>query len=261
MLLRTLSNLVAAATLLRLAYGRSVPSQSTPLEGRQIQYCGLANESTFATTGDPVKGPGFWLTNDDLDPNVKYFLYENSRDTHPWKYVDIPIGDTVFIQVCPTFQGRVVRGTVPVNTDGLPHTLGTWLEMSWSDGVAWGDISFLEGSDGGAFLAATDGSGQARGCVADVLADAPPAALRANDAGLPVLDTVVDKPWRAGNAAARAWLDAVCDADQVFIQEPNHAIIASQDGRFDVAFIGGVAWGDCAADEGGGGGGGAWCRD
>lgn len=40
------------------------------------------------TAGDPEVGPGFWITNND---GVKgdYFIYENSRDNHPWKYITV----------------------------------------------------------------------------------------------------------------------------------------------------------------------------
>jgi hypothetical protein len=38
--------------------------------------------------GDPEVGPGFWITNND---GVKgdYFVYENSRDERPWKYITV----------------------------------------------------------------------------------------------------------------------------------------------------------------------------
>ncbi|CAJ2506928.1 Uu.00g081140.m01.CDS01 [Anthostomella pinea] len=215
--------------------------RSVALQDREIQYCGAADQPTIRTCGDPEVGPGIWVTNHDKNPNVKYFLYENSRDEHPWKYLDIPQGTRAFLQVCPTFQGRMVRGTVAVNTNNMPHMLGTWIEFSIVGGTIWGDISFLEGSDGGALMATTDGSGLVRECVVDLLTAAPSHVLRVNDAGVAVVDTVVDKPWRATNHAARAWLNARCDENQIYIQEPNQAIIASSDGRFEVMMVDGVA--------------------
>ncbi|KAI1492051.1 hypothetical protein F5X96DRAFT_692449 [Biscogniauxia mediterranea] len=246
----TFSRLTFAAisALLSIAY-----SSALPVQGREIIYCGGANDPTIATSGDPEEGPGIWVTNDDDDPNVQYFLYENSRDEHPWKYLTIPRGTRAFMQVCPTFQGRVVRGTAAVAlVDGSSATTlrapRTWVEFSLSGGgaVAWGDVSFLEGCDGGARLAATDGSGLARGCAAPgLLSGAPADALAPSAAGTHlVLAAVVDKPAGGGppaNRAARAWLNAQCDPDQVYIQDGNHAIISSADGRLDVVFMYGVA--------------------
>ncbi|KAI5928369.1 hypothetical protein F4810DRAFT_705311 [Camillea tinctor] len=231
--------LVAVGALTNLSH-----SSAVPIQRRQIKYCGGANESTIATKGDPEEGPGIWVTNEDNDPNVQYFLYENSRDWHPWKYLTISRGTRAFMQVCPTFQGRVVRGTSRALLDGAAHTLGTWVEFSLSGGTAWGDISFLEGCDGGVRLATTDGSGLARGCSApELLSGAPADALVRNAAGNLVLAAVVDAPAgdRPANRAAHAWLNERCDTDQVYVQDGNQAIISSANGRFDVVFTCGVA--------------------
>ncbi|KAI1500480.1 hypothetical protein F5X99DRAFT_429445 [Biscogniauxia marginata] len=234
----TLSDLTTISTLAGLVHSRSVPVQSS-----QIQYCGGADEPTIATSGDPVEGPGIWVTNNDNDPNVKYFVYETSRDEHPWKYLDIPQGSRAFIQVCPTFQGRVMRGTAPANLDGAVHSLGTWIEFALGGGTAWGDISFLEGCDGGASIAATDGSGASRACAppGGLLVGAPAGALVGGGEGNLVLGAVVEKAGAPANRAAFAWLSARCDASQVYIQEQTEAVISSADGRFDVVFVDGVA--------------------
>ncbi|KAI1335161.1 hypothetical protein F5Y15DRAFT_428462 [Xylariaceae sp. FL0016] len=220
-----------------------VRCRSIQVTERKLQYCGSADQPTIETFGDPEVGPGIWVTNNDRNSNAQYFLYENSRDQKPWKFLSIPQGTCAFVQVCDTFQGRIVRGNVAVNLDGQSHTLGTWVEFSVTDGTVWGDISFLEGSDGGAIIVATDGSGVSRGCEADLLTGAPADALRINNGGNAVVDTVVDKPWRAGNAAAKQWLLQQCGStsDQVYLAEPNHSIISSANARFEVVFVDGVA--------------------
>ncbi|KAI1851734.1 hypothetical protein JX265_010968 [Neoarthrinium moseri] len=220
-------------------------SVSLPVQERQIVYCGDGNTPAFATTGDAEGGPGFYITNNDVDANVKYFIIENSRDTHPWKYLDIPIGTRAFVSVCSTFQGRIQRGNPSVQLDGNAHTLGTWVEASVdSTGAMYGDISFLEGCDGGAALGTTDGTNLVRGCTAaNLLTGAPAAALITNDYGNAILDVTIDKPNRAYNAAARAWELSVCDAAQVWIDDPNYnagAIIRSGTGTFEVVFTNGV---------------------
>ncbi|KAI0481155.1 hypothetical protein GGR56DRAFT_672193 [Xylariaceae sp. FL0804] len=217
-----------------------------PIQERQIQFCASADQPTIVTYGDAVTGTGVYITNNDVDPNVKYFFYENTRDDHPLKYLDIPIGSTAFVQVCSTFQGRIQRGTPAVNLDGQPHLLGTWVEFSISAGSLYADVSFLQGADGGAQITTTDGTDLSRGCTANLLTGAPAAALRVNDAGNAVVDTIVDSSYAAGNAVAKAWLLQQCgaDDDQVFIQDPNVAgesIIDSTNGRLAVQFVGGVA--------------------
>ncbi|KAH9884552.1 hypothetical protein F4778DRAFT_787660 [Xylariomycetidae sp. FL2044] len=215
----------------------------SPVQERQeITYCADADQPTVLTTGDPEDGPGVWITNNDVDPNVKYFVYENLRDTHPWKYLDVPQGNRAFVQLCPTFQGRIVRGTPAFELNGQADDLGTWIEITISGGTAWGDISFLQGADGGARLTATDGSAWARECVTEnLLSGAPAEALVRDVDGNLVVDVVEDKPWRAGNRAARTWLESRCLALEVFIHPGNVAVISSANGRFEILFTGGVA--------------------
>ena len=57
-----------------------------------------------------------------------------------------------FVTLCPTFEGRIVRGDFTY-LDGQKHLLGTWAEVNWhTDGSSWGDISLLEGNDGAAVI-------------------------------------------------------------------------------------------------------------
>ncbi|KAJ8124063.1 hypothetical protein O1611_g9449 [Lasiodiplodia mahajangana] len=219
-------------------------SRATDYEGTAIesdvQYCGGLEEPAIATTGDEESGPGFWITNHDDSPEVKYFLYENSRDQHPWKYLSLPVGATAFVSVCSTWQGRVVRGTPEVNLDGKVHNLGTWFKSSMGpNGSIWGDISFLEGCDGGGSVATTDGSDLIRECYADLLTDAPSSALAAKQTGTKILAKLIgDTP----NQAAKDWELSQCKADEVWINDSiNGPVIQSTNGRLKFVFYRGKA--------------------
>ncbi|KAJ8123473.1 hypothetical protein ONZ43_g589 [Nemania bipapillata] len=191
--------------------------------------------------GDEEGGPGFWITNHDDSPEIKYFLYENSRDEHPWKYLSLPIGSTAFVSVCPTWQGRVVRGIPEINLDGKVHNLGTWFKSSIApNGWMWGDISFLEGCDGGGSVAATDDSHVIRKCYEDLLTGAPSAALAIKQTGTKVLGKLVgDSP----NQAAKDWELSKCSADEVWIDGSSSSgpVIESTNGRLDFVFYKGRA--------------------
>ncbi|KAK6200771.1 hypothetical protein LQW54_009575 [Pestalotiopsis sp. IQ-011] len=200
----------------------------------EIQYCGKDQKAPIYTTGDPEVGPGFWITNND---GVKgdYFIYENSRDNHPWKYITIDNGARSFIQICSTFQGHVVRGTTATNLDNKVHNLSTWAVANVdAAGAVWGAISFLEGSDGGGSVRATDGTQQRRECVADVLDGAPAAALAPKGSGAMVLNKVVGE---GASVDAMHWMLAKCSADQVYMEEPGpNPVIKSDNGRLEFIF-------------------------
>ncbi|KAI1820641.1 hypothetical protein F4861DRAFT_50311 [Xylaria intraflava] len=234
----------AAAAAAAVPETASLISQATDGDGTiadpGIAYCGGINDTTIVTTGDAENGPGFWITNHDEGPETKYFLYENSRDEHPWKYLWLSTGATAFVSVCETWQGRVVRGLPEVNLDGRVHNLGTWFASSVSpNGWMWGDISFLEGCDGGGSVAATDGSDSIRECYEDLLTDVPPSALATKETGTKVLAKLVgDKP----NGAARNWELSKCSADKIWIDHDNsEPVITSTNGRLAFVFYKGKA--------------------
>lgn len=151
-------------------------------------------------------------------------------------------GATAFVSVCGTWQGRVVRGTPASNLDGGAHNLGTWFQSNLApNGWMWGDISFLEGCDGGGTVAATDGSADGtRGCREDLLTGAPASAfvLQRGDANIKVLGKLVGD---APNGAARDWELSKCSADQVWIDKDNSGpVIKSTDGRLNFTFYKGT---------------------
>ncbi|KAI1117569.1 hypothetical protein F5Y14DRAFT_403128 [Nemania sp. NC0429] len=217
-----------------------VTGHSVTTTDSDIQYCGALNDPTIKTTGDDEDGPGFYITNNDNSSAVKYFLYENSRDEHPWKYLSLPVGTTAFVSVCKTWQGRVVRGVPEVNLDGKVHNLGTWFKSSIGpNGSMWGDISFQEGCDGGGSIAATDGSYAMHKCYEDLLTGAPPKALVTKQTGTKVLaKTVGDAP----NQAARDWELSKCNASEVWINENRDGpVIKSANGILEFVFYNGRA--------------------
>ncbi|KAI1427524.1 hypothetical protein F5Y12DRAFT_712058 [Xylaria sp. FL1777] len=205
-----------------------------------IDYCGGLDDPTIETTGDEEVGPGFWVINRDNSPEAKYFLYENSRDEHPWKYLSIPQGHTAFVSVCDTWQGRIVRGTPEINLDGKVHNLGTWFASSIGpNGWMWGDISFLEGCDGGGSVASTDFSYDVRECFEDLLTGAPSSALATKETGTKVLGKLVGD---APNQEANHWELSKCSADNVWINGSDYRpIIKSTNGRLQFIFFKGQA--------------------
>ncbi|CAJ2511185.1 Uu.00g068100.m01.CDS01 [Anthostomella pinea] len=203
-----------------------------------ITYCGDAGAATILTGGDPEEGPGFWITNNDDDPKVRYFLYENSRDDHAWKYLMIPQGGRAFVKVCDTWQGHVVRGTEAVNFKREVHNLGTWFVSNVDEnGIMWGDVSFLQGCDGGGSVKATDGSGVSRVCLQDMLAGAPAEALATKATGTQALARIVGD---GANQAARAWGMSKCSPNEVWLDNLNsNSVISSANGRLEwVAYKG-----------------------
>ncbi|KAI0415157.1 hypothetical protein F5X98DRAFT_389311 [Xylaria grammica] len=205
-----------------------------------IGYCGSLDEPTIVTTGDNVDGPGFFIANYDDSPEATYFLYENSRDEHPWKYISLRKGTVAFVSVCETWQGRVVRGTPEINLDGKVHNLGTWFKSSIApNGWMWGDISFLEGCDGGGGVASTDGSNVTRECNETLLAGAPSSALATKETGTQVLAKLVGN---TPNQVAKEWELSKCSMDEVWIDGSNSApVIKSTNGRLRFIFYQGKA--------------------
>jgi hypothetical protein len=140
----------------------------------------------------------------------------------------------VFISVCPTFQGRLVRGDPSYNLDGTTrNNLGTWVEMGW-DGppsyVAWGDVSLLQGCDGAALIQAMDNIGMITGFSDNLLSDAPNNTLAYKPNGQSVLAMTVGVT--ANNFTLAYELANVNPATQAFVTDVYKPVISSQTGRF-----------------------------
>ncbi|KAK4175777.1 hypothetical protein QBC36DRAFT_240320 [Triangularia setosa] len=178
--------------------------------------------------------------------NHYYFFYENARDEAPWKYTLLHPGKTIFISVCPTFSGRIVRGSPHDNLDGTAkHNLGTWIEVAWeaqgnataSNSTA-GDVSLLEGCDGGVVMLATDGSGVVTGFSRNILKEAPEAALARKTGGSLVLDKTVGPE---ANQEAMKWeLKMLDPLREAFIVQDIKPVIVTENGRWDLTFYAGI---------------------
>jgi hypothetical protein len=133
------------------------------------------------------------------------------------------------------------------NLDGTNnHNLGTWIELSWDAPparTAWADVSLLEGYDGAALIAATDGSGSVTGFGADLMQDAPLEAI-VNKTGSvsgnsrPALGKTVGDE---ANNEARSWeLSLLSATTQAFVVQAFKPVIESGNGRFDVTMYKGT---------------------
>ncbi|KAB5522905.1 hypothetical protein GE09DRAFT_1230007 [Coniochaeta sp. 2T2.1] len=203
----------------QLAFARHIPLFERSVDTPDTVYCGGLEEATIFTYDDVDDGgPGIILQDNDnnLDQPHYYFLYENSRDTHPWKYTLLTPGAQIFLSLCPTFQGRLVRGNPHINLDGGAHNLGTWVELS------------LEGPpspNGWADRVST-------GFTGDLLTGAPAAVLRGKDDGsLAIAKTVGERASDAAREYELSLLDPMRDAT---IVEEYTPAIGSGNGRFVV---------------------------
>lgn len=151
-------------------------------------------------------------------------------------------GNSIFVSVCTTFHGRIIRGNPNFNLEpGTVNNLGTWVELGWEapEGrVAWGDVSLLEGYDGAATLAAMDGSGVATGFDLDLLAGVPPGILtRKRDGSVAIAKTVGND----ANVAAKEYeLSKLSPTTQASIVNAYKPVIGSRNARFNVTMYAGT---------------------
>ncbi|KAI2465760.1 hypothetical protein F4781DRAFT_13728 [Annulohypoxylon bovei var. microspora] len=208
-------------------------------------FCHDESEAPIYTEGDEdLGGPGVIIWN--FDPNdhggvhgAMYFVYESNHDFVPYKYLVIPPWSSVFLAVCPTFRGRIVRGSL-VNLNGRKHLLGTWVEVNWHANVtwsAWGDISLLQGNDGAATIESLDGLFKFRGFMLDLLSDAPADAWAQKATGSWCLDKIIGQD---ANNATMEWEKQFIDPWNVYLRDDINPVINSNNGRFQVTFYEGI---------------------
>ena len=151
-------------------------------------------------------------------------------------HVQLRPGESVFVSVCDTFAGRVVRGNPNFNLDCMINSnLGTWIELSWEwrpSTKSWGDVSLLEGCDGAAVLLATDRSGSSTGFSDNILAGAPFSALSNKPDGSLALAKTVGKT--ANYVALQYELGILDPRTQAFIIQTSKPVIATSNGRWDL---------------------------
>lgn len=128
------------------------------------------------TSGDKDNGktPGIILTNRSHQADTYYFYNNlwNGNGTaganfdHPLKSVTVAAGQTSFVSLPTTFEGRVQRGKqIPA----------TWVEFQIeadNDHKAHGDVSVEQGDDGPAIIRSTDGTNVEGGFTSPIHAEA-----------------------------------------------------------------------------------------
>ncbi|KAK6948050.1 hypothetical protein Daesc_009814 [Daldinia eschscholtzii] len=193
---------------------------------------------------EDLGGPGVLLWNYDPKSHgaangTMFFFYESNHDFVPYKYTTIPPLSSVFIAVCPTFRGRIVRGDI-TNLDGQKHLLGTWAEINWhANGSrnAWGDISLLQGNDGAAMIQSLDGLVREKGFTTDLVSNAPANLLAKKGTGSWCLDKIIGP---GANNATREWERQFLDPRNVYLEDDIDPVINSENGRFQVTFFEGI---------------------
>ncbi|KAI0880303.1 uncharacterized protein GGS22DRAFT_197604 [Annulohypoxylon maeteangense] len=208
-------------------------------------FCRNETQAPIFTEGDEdLGGPGIVIYN--FDPHghgdvngAMYFVYESNHDFVPYKYLIIPPWSSVFLSVCPTFRGRIVRGS-PFNLDGRKHLLGTWAEVNWHANEtwsAWGDISILQGNDGAATIESLDGLFKFRGFMLDLLSYAPADAWAQKATGSWCLDKIIGED---ANNVTMEWERQFIDPWNVYLRDDIDPVINSNNGRFQVTFYEGI---------------------
>ncbi|KAM3429502.1 hypothetical protein MY4824_008234 [Beauveria thailandica] len=86
------------------------------------------------TSGDNDDGGrGMTITNAGNDWRG-FYIYHNSCDRVPWKYIWIEAGKTQFVSFLERFEGRIQRGVDQYMIYGQEaQSLDSWLEISWDE--------------------------------------------------------------------------------------------------------------------------------
>ena len=207
---------------------------ASPENDNQLARRDCATSAILTWGDDDTGGEGILITNGGTE-YYGFYVYANSCDSVPYKYIWIAGGATEFISLYAGFQGRITRGTDAMNLAGVPQLLGTWFEFSWDGaGVIWGDVSLIRGCDGGVLMWSTDGSGAWKGFTQDILANAPVGAWAVKPDGTWVL-APTEGP-TADIITLNYELSAV-GAEYVFVDDSHGSpVISSNNGRFGVYF-------------------------
>ncbi|KAB5522112.1 hypothetical protein GE09DRAFT_1195236 [Coniochaeta sp. 2T2.1] len=220
--------------ILKRAFARHITGLERPVDTTDTIYCGGLEEPTIFTYGDVDDGgPGIILQDNDnnLEQPHYYFLYENSRDTHPWKYTLVhPHLPLTFRFLLPLTlpEANPRHPNLPLPLPNLPRPPRPGAPST----NGWADISLLQGCDGAATVAALDGSGVSTGFTGDLLTGAPAAVLRGKDDGsLAIAKTVGERASDAAREYELSLLDPMRDASIVEEYKP---AIGSGNGRFVV---------------------------
>ncbi|KAK8075388.1 hypothetical protein PG997_010051 [Apiospora hydei] len=201
-------------------------------EGPQKRW--VCSQSPILTWGDNDNGgKGVTITNADNGGWRGFYIYHNSCDSVPWKYIWIDAGATQFVSLPDGFEGRIQRGVDSTMLSGSPQNLGTWFEISFDGaGVGWGDTSLIRGCDGAALLWSLDGSGAWKGFTQYVLEGAPNGAYDMKNNGQWVIKYTENGDGSV-NTIPRDWLISQIGTDLAYVDDYHgNPVIASGNGRF-----------------------------
>lgn len=188
--------------------------------------------SPILTWGDEDDGGlGVTVTNADSDWRG-FYIYENSCDDYPYKYVWINAGATEYVSLPAGFQGRMTRGQDAYNLGGTPQLLATWFEITIDQyNVMWADVSLIRGCDGAALIWSLDNSGGWKGFTQWILDGAPEGAYDMKTDGQWVLKYTENGDGSI-NTIPRDWEVAEVGADYVYVDDAHVGpVISSQNGR------------------------------
>ena len=191
------------------------------------------NSTPTFTWGDADNGgKGVQITNADSDWRG-FYIYHNSCDYVPYKYIWVNAGETMFVSLPAGFEGRITRGVDSTMLSGSPQLLASWFELSYdSAGVGWADVSLIRGCDGGVLTWSLDNSGAWKGFTQWILDGAPSGAYDMKNDGQWVLKYTENNDGSI-NTAPRDWEIQKVGAEYVYVDD-NHGspVIASSNGRF-----------------------------
>ncbi|KAH8908293.1 hypothetical protein BR93DRAFT_950223 [Coniochaeta sp. PMI_546] len=191
------------------------------------------NSSPTFTWGETDNGgKGVTITNADSDWRG-FYIYHNSCDYVPYKYVWINKGETQFVSLPDGFEGRIVRGVDSSMLNGQPQLLASWFEISYDGaGVGWADVSLIRGCDGGVLTWSLDNSGAWKGFTQWILDGAPTGAYDMKNDGQWVLKYTENGDGSI-NTIPRDWEIQKVGVNYVYVDDSHGSpVIASANGRF-----------------------------
>ncbi|KAK8149420.1 hypothetical protein G3M48_007013 [Beauveria asiatica] len=180
------------------------------------------SSQSILTWGDNDDGGrGISITNAGNDWRG-FYIFHNSCDGTPWKYIWIEAGKTQFVSIPAGFEGRIQRGVDAQMLNGQPHLLGSWLEFSYdSSDVGWIDVSLIRGCDGAILVWDTTNGDKWKGFTQWILDGAPNGSYDLKDDGQWVIKAT-EGPNGVVNTIPRDW-DQQQVGDQYAYIDDDHA--------------------------------------
>lgn len=195
----------------------------TPMTPRQTPLSGCPGQD----------GPGIMLSNKGSKEQEFYF-FKNTRNGNAWAdpsfkdpdpevpAVTVGPGETKYVKIASSWKGRVQRGKEQPATWGEFQLQDTDNDGRQADGAAHGNISLIQGCDGAAEIASTDGTNVRNGITKDCREGAPPAAIEKKPDGLTTLGRLVQN-WEGSNInpAAVTWAMNNIDGTKAYMLGPD----------------------------------------